>query len=364
MKDKSPVNSLAKVEFTVLAKFRQYLGAFLFDLPRFLLCMRPNWMSSGTHPWLKLRNRNETLILEDGHAGVSCDWKWTSDLTMVDRFPIFGRWLMRRALRDFPIVLREEPVENALDDCPEVSFLIGHRGLERLPILLMTLQSIAGQVSCRCECVVVEQDVESRIASYLPPWVRYMHVPPVESDIPFSRARAFNNAAAMTEAECVIFHDNDMLVPCNYAALIWKYHQQGFEVINLKRFIFYLNEQDTVRTLERQNVTVQGVLKAVMQNLEGGGSVGMDIQAFWDIGGFDNSFVGWGGEDNEFWERAETRNIYEYGFLPMVHLWHQAQAKKTDGRTQGIERYGMLTKIPPLERIDSLVSSNKRVSRR
>jgi len=300
----------------------------------------------------------------DGHVGVLCDWKWTSDLVIANRFSIIGRWLMRRALSDFPILLCKGPAKNAPDDCPYVSFLIGHRGLERLPLLLMTLKSIAGQVRCRCECVVVEQDAESRIASYLPPWVRYKHQPSEESDTPFSRSRAFNAAASMTQAECVIFHDSDLLVPCNYAALVWKYHQQGFELINLKRFIFYLDEQDTARTLERQNVTVKGALKSIMQNAEGGGSVGMDIRAYRAIGGFDSSFVGWGGEDNEFWERAETRKTYKYGFLPMVHLWHRAQVERTYSQIHGVEQYEMLTGIPPSERITMLVSRHNRVSRR
>jgi len=144
MEHESVVISILKVESVTLVKLKRYAGVLLFDLPRFLLCIRPNWMFSGSHAWLKCRNRNENLISEDGHIGVSCDWKWTSDLVIANLFPLTGRWLMRRALSDFPILLREDLAKTAPDDRPNVSFLIGHRGVERLPLLLMTLKSIAG----------------------------------------------------------------------------------------------------------------------------------------------------------------------------------------------------------------------------
>jgi hypothetical protein len=316
-------------------------------------------MFSGDYAWIKIRNRNEKLISKLGHVGVSCNWKWTSNVLIISRFPVLGRWLMGRALGDFPITLQEKPPDYGSGFCPDVTFLIAHKGLERLPVLLMTLKSIAGQTGCKTECVVVEQDSEIRIASFLPAWVRYKHAPPEQPDMLFSRSRAFNDAAALAQATCVIFHDNDLLVPCNYAALVRKYHQAGFEVVNLKRFIFYLSEEDTGRALEQGNLIAENALQAVMQNAEGGGSVGMDIRAYRAIGGFDNSFVGWGGEDNEFWERAKTRKTYEYGFLPMVHLWHRPQADKIDNQVRGGEQYRVLTSIPPLERITALLSRNK-----
>jgi hypothetical protein len=331
----------------------------LLDLPRFFYCMRPKWVFSGAYSWVKIRNRNEKVTSKDGHVGVSCNWKWTSDVMIARWFPVLGRWLMRRALRDFPVVLQKEPPDYGVEECPDISFLIGHKGLDRLPALLMTLRSIAGQTGCKSECVVVEQDTEIKIAPYLPAWVRYKHAPPDQPNMPFSRSQAFNEAAAMAQAECVIFHDNDMLVPCNYAALVRECHQEGFEVVNLKRFIFYLDEKDTGRALERGSLAAESALKAVMQNAEGGGSVGMDIRAYWSIGGFDNSFVGWGGEDNEFWERAKTRKTFEYGFLPMVHLWHPPQVDKADSQVRGVEQYRVLTSIPPSERITALVSRNK-----
>ncbi len=91
-----------------------------------------------------------------------------------------------------------------------------------------------------------------------------------------------------------------------------------------------------------------------MQNAEAGGSLAMTRTAFLAIGGYDESFVGWGGEDNEFWERAHTRRVWPYGYLPMVHLWHSAQPRKTDSDNPTLRRYEALSRISVDERIAAL----------
>ena len=65
--------------------------------------------------------------------------------------------------------------------------------------------------------------------------------------------------------------------------------------------------------------------EVIVQNLEGGGSVATTREAFESIGGMDESFIGWGGEDNEFWQRAQTCRVWPYGYLPIVHLWRPSQ---------------------------------------
>ncbi len=72
-----------------------------------------------------------------------------------------------------------------------------------------------------------------------------------------------------------------------------------------------------------------------MQNAEAGGSIALSRDAFHAIGGYDESFVGWGGEDNEFWERAQTRRVWPYGYLPFVHLWHAPQPEKLQPSRRG-----------------------------
>ena len=334
---------------------RQLVGACLFDIPRFLWNMRRT-RRPGSHPvWVNMRNRNEELTSSMQGSGVKCEWDWTSELHLANVFPVCGKWLCKRALRDFPIVLSESPLNYQVGKRAEVCFVIGHRGPDRFPLLLQTLRSIAGQTDCTVECVVVEQDDEQRIRDRLPEWVQYIHTPLPRSDLAYSRAWALNIGARVARSECLVFHDGDMLVPKDYAKGVLEYHRLGFEIINLKRFIFYLSKIQTEEFFRSGRLPSKLAPGKVLQNLESGGSMGVDREAFWSIGGFDERFVGWGGEDNELWERAQMRRVYPFGFLPMVHLWHAPQSdkhKQDEGGT--LDLYRMLCRVPISERVRAL----------
>ena len=334
---------------------RQRLGAILFDMPRNLWNMRGGRVPGKSPAWVYIRNRNEELIVSREGSGIECDWQWTSELHLTNVFPMFGKWLCRRTVRDFPIVLSESPHENCTREKTEVCFAIGHRGRDRLPLLLQTLKSIAGQRSCAVECIVVEQDNEQRIREHLPEWVRYIHTPPPNADMPYSRAWAFNVAARAAQSDCLIFHDGDMLVCRDYAKFVLEYHQRGFAFINLKRFIFYLSKAHSEGLSKSGHLQCDSAPEAVVQNLEAGGSFGANKLAFWEIGGFDERFVGWGGEDNELWERAQTQEVYPFGFLPVLHLWHAPQQEKyMENEGSAKELCLRLAKVPVSERIRKL----------
>jgi hypothetical protein len=320
---------------------RHRLGALAYDWPRFLrhgLAGDPNLM----------RNRGES-IASDGR-GVRCDWTYTSELHLANVYPSTSRTLMRRALKTWPITLRDAPQQTKT---PSVSFLIGHRGLERLPNLLATLRSIAGQTGTTIECIVIEQSATKEIREKLPPWVRYLHTP-VAPGFDYCRSATFNAAVPIARGEVIIAHDNDMLVPERYAMEVLARVIEGWQFIDLKRFIFYLTEDDTRAIFDGAPLR-DDRLATIVQNLKGG-SIAATKDAYLAIGGFDEDFVGWGGEDLEFWERARAYGeVYEYGYLPIVHLWHRAQAGKVDrGGAPALRLYEELRAVPPEERIKRL----------
>jgi hypothetical protein len=303
---------------------RSVVGAALLDLPHFVWRLRPAGPTSK--PWVRIRNRNERL--ESGLCGgARCLWEWTTDLHVVKVFPFAGRWLLERARRDFPILTRDAPIGNFGQ--PVVSFVIGHRGVARLPHLLATLRTVAAQEDVAFECIVVEQSEESQLQDRLPSWVRHI-VTPGDAGIAYCRARAFNDGAREAKSDIIVFHDNDLLMPSRYAAEILGWTQRGFEVVDLKRFLFYLDENQTASVFAKHGDLVAQTPRLIVQNAVGG-SIAVTRTAFDAIGGFDEEFVGWGGEDNDFWDRARTRRVHDFGYVPLVHLWHSAQPEKAGG---------------------------------
>lgn len=298
-----------------------------------------------------MRNRNEVLEIGSGGEGARCHWRWTSDLHVAQVYPALGRALLRRALRDWPVRFAEGPCVST--GPAQVSFLIGHRGRPRLPLLQATLASLAAQEGVTCEYVVVEQAPVSELTGQLPGWVRLVHSPPPASELPYSRAWAFNVAARHATASLLVFHDGDILAPAAYARELLRVRAAGAEALDLKRFRFELAEGQNATALAGRPWEVQGPLVRVMQNLQGG-TVAMDREAFFEIGGFDEGFVGWGGEDNEFWERATTRRAHSFGWLPFVHLWHPGQPEKAEPLAPAISRYQALSETPPALRIERL----------
>lgn len=335
---------------------RLSLGALVHDVPRFLWTMRPGERAAGVGHWVEMRNRRERLESAPDGLGMRCRWQWTSDLHLARAYPPMARRLMARALHDWPVRCADAPPVAHAE--PAVSFMIGHRGLERLPHLLLTLRSIAAQDDVSFECVVVEQSATPQVAAELPGWVRYLHTP-VPEGRRYSRSAAFNAGARMARGRLLVFHDNDMLVPSRYGSELAARHAEGYEVVNLKRFVFYLSAEHSTRVLTDGPPFTGCAPEAVVQNLEAGGSLAVDRAAFDEIGGFDESFEGWGGEDTELWDRALTRRCWEYGYLPIVHLWHAAQAEKGRG---GNGRYDELVHVAATERIARLISARDAVS--
>jgi len=326
---------------------RLWAGVILRDLPRYLPAL-----ARGGEAHLSIRNRDERLEPAPDGSGFRCDWKFASDLHAPRVFPALGRQLMRRALAAHPI----ERSTSAPHDshAPQVSFIIGHRGNARLPHLLATVETIAAQRGASVECIVVEQDEESQVASQLPSWVRTVHTPPPPR-MPYCRSWGFNVGAAHARAPVLVLHDNDLLVPVDYAAQVLARFARGYEAANLKRFIFYFDRAGTEAIFASRSLPAGGTPEVVSQNLEGG-SIAVTREAFDRIGGMDESFVGWGGEDNEFWERATTLKVWPWANLPMVHLWHGAQAGKYDATFPTARRYVELSQIDPRERISRLRS--------
>lgn len=344
----------SSVRHTLFRRTRLVAGVLLFDLPSWL----PVFLGRK-RSWFGVRNRDDELELSPDGDGARVGGIWTSEIHATRVLPFLGRLLFRRSFEAHPISLAQAP---ATAGEPLASVVIGHRGLDRLPHLQATLESFAAQRATPLECIVVEQSPRPEIRERIPAWVRYAHQA-WPDDKPFGRSHAFNLGARLAATEILVFHDNDMLVPEDYVAGIAAAVTKGFLFVNLKRFVFYLDQPSTSRIFEENWPPREPSFDAVTQNLLGGGSMAATRAGFEAIGGFDEGFVGWGGEDEEFWERVRTLPVYSWGCLPIAHLWHPAQPGKTRTKqTPGMRRLEERRRIPVSVRISELRAVSRRRS--
>lgn len=334
------------------------IGALLIDGPRYIYYLTRSRFGSKD-AWLLVKNRHQQLEISNDPLGIKCHWSWTSDLYLPSVFPSIGQRLFAKALSTFSFELQTSQINT--ETTPDVSFIIGHRGSARTQLLLKTIESIAAQQQCIVECIVVEQDSQPVMRKQLPAWVKYVFTPTDDPKMPYSRSWAFNVGAEHANSSCLIFHDNDLLVPRDYAYQTLKLVEKGFDFVNLKRFIFYLSESATQEILNNGRIEPSLKVDSIMQNAEGGGSIGACKKAYFKIGGFDQRFVGWGGEDNEFWERAQTQSVWPYANLALIHLWHGPQKEKLDIECSATQvLYNKLSTQEPLDRIKWLIQNQLR----
>jgi hypothetical protein len=337
--------------------FRRKLSIALADVPLALWKMWPARIFSRLpYPWALITNRAQSVDIDPNTGGVSCNWQGTSDLVITE-YALVGKLILRKAVAAFPFILSDRPTVQSRNI--DVSFIVGHRGNERIANLLMVLESIAGQQGVAVECIVVEHSEVKEAKYKLPAWVKYIHLP-ADTGSGYSRSAAFNAGARIADGKMLILHDNDLLVPSVYAAQHFEVMNQGFDVLSLKRFIFYLSSRESAQLRKaRSHLEKLQTCEVIKQNATGGGSIAIDRSTYFQSGGFDEDFVGWGGEDDEFWSRACQYRIYKYGYLPLIHVWHEPQQEKRGKR--GNENSELLQKklsFSPLVRIANLKAAN------
>ncbi|MFN9426941.1 MAG: glycosyltransferase family 2 protein [Cyanobacteriota bacterium] len=277
--------------------------------------------------YLKLHNRIEKVAAGPNGHGYVCLWPFTSRLYAPQVWTYLGGKLLRLSIRDSEFKQQHERIGHSEEDL-DISILIGHRGIERLSHLLCTISFFAGQEGVTLECIVIEQDITPRIRDYLPKWVRYEFMKSDSSASGYNRSAAFNQGVRVAQGRILLLHDNDMIVPKSYCSDILSLINRGYDVVNPKRFVFYLGKNDSIMVTNSFDHITLCDPEYIVQNLEAGGSMAITKEAYKHIGGMDERFIGWGGEDNEFWSRCSVLNRWIWGYAPVIHLWHPSQPLK------------------------------------
>lgn len=326
---------------------RQVLGAAMLDLPRIL----PHLLTEGG--WMNAVNRHDHTETSAVFPGLRVNDSWSSGLHACKVLPWLGTLLMQRAFAQWPVRFAKHGVHHPQ---PQLSFILPFRGLNRLPQLIATIESIFGQQEVSVECIVVEQSNVAEAEEFLPQGVRYLHLPHPHGDPGWRKSWAYNVGAEQARAPMLVCHDGDILVPAGYAKAILQTVERGAESLHIQRFLFYFGQQDSAKLLESRKFSSCRP-EEVRQNWEGG-TLAIQRKSYFDIGGFDERFVDWGGEDNEFFDRCKSLRQCRFGFVPFAHVWHPPQATKSGpGRDAAVAMMNERLAIPAHLRIEELVKA-------
>ncbi|MCA9079629.1 MAG: hypothetical protein KDA58_03680 [Planctomycetaceae bacterium] len=324
--------SFAAAKTNLLKYIKDYLGVLLKDSGRYRSAIQGPRDPTGNPPWIHLRNRNERLIANPDGLGVRCDFPHSSKLHALQFLRGFAPKLLHRALTDWPIQFCDAPQQSG---DPVVSFLFAHRGTDRLKQLVHVIRSVFGQHGVPIEVIVADL-TRPHLGSQLPDGITHLPIDDSQLTPGWRKAWAFNIAARQARGEVLVFQDGDICVPRDYAVELKRQLITGeWQAASLQRFLFYLSSSATQEALAASSWPNYGV-DAVSQNWKGG-TIAIRRDAFFAIGGFDEGFVDWGGEDDEFFDRCGTLRHNRFGYLPFVHLWHPPQAVRKDCANPNID---------------------------
>lgn len=330
--------------------WRQKAGCWIHERWPLELACGPRALArlAGLH-WEGLRNRGEKVVRHPG-GGWECLWTDSSFLTVARIFPAAAGRLCARAFADWPL----GPAAPAADGSggePWLCVILPVGGAERSRQFQAVAEAMLAQEGGGVEVLAVEHSPAPTQRSRCPAGVRYLHVPADETGR-FNKSLAMNSGARSTRAPWLLLHDADIIPPAGYAREIRRLADEGWEAARLLRFIFLLDEAQTEAYLAGPSPLLPARIHGVHQNFPGG-STAVSREAYWRIGGHDERFVGWGGEDLEFLDRLKTTRIFPGGTLPSLHLWHPpAPQKRSEHRNR--ETCDRLRSLPVADRIRAL----------
>ncbi|GHC05628.1 glycosyltransferase family 2 protein [Thermomonas carbonis] len=309
------------------SSLRERAGCWLYERWQAELVLRaPGLARTLGLAWQDVHNRSERLQLDPITGGRVCEWQDSSRLTVARIFPDVGTRLLRHALQEWPVRFAGADHATA-PGAPDISILIPIAGQSRMAQFRLALATARAQIGVNTEVVVVEQWPDATLRYSLPSDVRYLHQIAAEG-AQFNKSKALNAGARAASGRNLIILDADYVLPERFAAEC-AYALENVDAVRSARWIFYLDRTSSERLATTYDCLTNGGTEAIVSNNPT--PLALRRSVYWEIGGHDEAYEGWGGEDTEFLDRLRIRPISEGGWMPVLHAWHAPAPKKADG---------------------------------
>ena len=199
------------------------------------------------------------------------------------------------------------------------------------------------------EVVVVEQDTHPRL---LPPLAHDgARVVFAYNGGPFNKAWGLNVGARASAGGVLLFGDADVIVPGGLGAAAALCADRG-QLVKPYLELVDLGPDESARVRELGPAAAPGRDPAGLRNRDGigerlvlcGGWFAIRRDAFAALGGFDERFVGWGGEDDAMTLKVELARLTtcELDPGPALHLWHPRSHATTLGHADYASNVALL----------------------
>ena len=203
----------------------------------------------------------------------------------------------------------------------------------------------------RYRIVVVEQDSTPRLKHSLAPLCdNYLLA---YNPGPYNRSWAFNIGAKQyrQESRALCFLDADILVPADFLSKGLEQIQAGYLAVCPYSEVMYLDPPSTAQaiknSLESSNPVCEvNQYKGTVYTTSQGGAIWVEPALYFEIGGHNEEFRGWGCEDREFWDRLARKT--QIRRLPgiLFHLHHPPPAMQDPSALANQKLYRVLLSQP------------------
>jgi len=140
----------------------------------------------------------------------------------------------------------------------------------------------------------------------------------------FNKSQAFNLGVKKSVDDSVILHDADMIMNCGYTKSIYEMLLE-YDSVHLSSKVLYLDKESTNRLNISHSMFDDYRYERLVDYFEGG-SLACKIKSYWDVGGFNEDFKGYGVEDCDFYYRLSNGSKFlRSDDFNLVHLWHSRQ---------------------------------------
>ena len=197
-----------------------------------------------------------------------------------------------------------------------------------------------------CKIIIVEQDTVTDLTS-VNSLIDVYHNIQTNNDS-FRKAYLFNQGYNLSQinfsADYIILLDADCLIEksiLNNISKYYDYFDKNF-VIPYQRKAYYLSNKETIKLIEtnedninqNENKDLEGI-----RNASGGAGI-MSAKNYYNVGGFDERFKGWGVEDDAFHNKCLGLGISVHRLhSDLVHLYHPDTFQNYDNYGNNLKVY-------------------------